>query len=407
MTFIDSKAAFEQRCKELAAPANLFDLLVAQGITTFSTLSYAIGTPNKPPTDENYDQLAAKVFGAPTIAQGSLLRRIHFEACTFVMQQLKSQVAGDSSDGVRRLPFAEKQARFQTVKQKLSGFVIEGETEPSFALIDKCQAMYDTGSITWIQPSLCTKREMEIQAAPKDTTQVVRIEAQTLKVDTEAQKIGEADHGSEIKLQWCLQRRGIALEMCNLVSWTISQTWLATMFNTYATDPPSGYGRVTLQQLIRADKELWTLAARQTTSIRPDANGDRPLDNVLKTLMNDPRVTMHMLALPQRASASSHADIPKRTGPPSTPRPNPKKKQRPGKRQRTAPTPPEELKDCHQSTTDGRPICWSYNLASGCSSLAHGNPPACNRGCHVCAFCRKPGHSFQKCKAAPMNKGNS
>ena len=248
---------------------------------------------------------------------------------------------------------------------------------------------------------------MEIQAAPKDTTQVVRIEAQTLKVDTEAQKIGEADHGSEIKLQWCMQRRGIALEMWNLVSWTVSQTWLATMFNSYATDPPSGYGRITLQQLIRADKELWTLAARQTTSIRPDAKGDRPLDDVLKTLMNDPRVTMHMLALPQRASASSHADTPKRTGPPSTPRPNPKKKQRPGKRQRTAPTPSEELKDCHQTTTDGRPICWSYNLTSGCNNSTHGTPPACNRGCHVCAYCRKPGRSFQKCKAAPMNQGSS
>ena len=407
MTFIDSKAAFEQRCKELAAPADLFELLTAQGITTFSALSYAIGTPNKPPTDASYDQLGAKVFGVPTLGQSSMLRRIHFEACTFVMQHLKSQVAGDTSDGVRRLPFAEKQARFQDVKQKLAGFVIEGETEPSFALIDKCQAMYDSGSVTWIQPSLCTKREMEIQAAPKDTTQVFRIEAQTLKVDTEAQKIGEADHGSEIKLQWCMQRRGIALEMCNLVSWAVSQTWLATMFNNYATDPPSGYGRITLQQLIRADKELWTLAARQTTSIRPDAKGDRPLDALLKTLMNDPRVTMHMLALPQRASASSHADTPKRTGPPSTTRPNPKKKQRPGKRQRTAPTPPEELKDCHQSTTDGRPICRSYNLASGCNNSAHGTPPACNRGCHVCAYCRKPGHSFQKCKAAPMNKGSS
>ena len=46
-------------------------------------------------------------------------------------------------------------------------------------------------------------------------------------------------------------------------------------------------------------------------------------------------------------------------------------------------------------------ICWAYNLASGWKAKTGGNPPACNRGAHVCAFCRKIGHSYVKCRNAP------
>ena len=89
-------------------------------------------------------------------------------------------MTGDAN-GAKKLPFAEKQARYEKVRQKIQGFLVQGETEPSYALLDKCQLMYDTGAVVRISPSLCTKREAEVQAAPKDSQQVLRIEAQTLK----------------------------------------------------------------------------------------------------------------------------------------------------------------------------------------------------------------------------------
>lgn len=51
------------------------------------------------------------------------------------------------------------------VKQDLAGFLAQGETEPSFGLIDKCQMMYGTGAPMWLAPSLCTKRDNEIQSS--------------------------------------------------------------------------------------------------------------------------------------------------------------------------------------------------------------------------------------------------
>ena len=56
-------------------------------------------------------------------------------------------------------------------EQKFPGFLIQGDTEPSHVLLDKCQNIYDTGAIVWVSPSMCTKRDAEVQAMPKDSHQ--------------------------------------------------------------------------------------------------------------------------------------------------------------------------------------------------------------------------------------------
>lgn len=408
MTLIDSEAAFQQRCSELSTTGlDLHALLRAQNITCFSELAFSCGAPNKAPTDDEFRALATQVLGAGyTAGQQSLLRRIHFEAATFVLSQLKSSVSGDATDGSKKLPFAEKQARYEKVRTRIPGFLVQGETEPSHALLDKCQMIYDTGAITWIAPSMCTKRDAEVQAAPRDSQQVVRIESQTLKVNTEGPKIEDADHGTEIKLQWCFQRRGVALEMCEMVSWNTSQKWLAAMFAAYATDPPPGFSKVGLQQLVAADKAMWTILARELSTVKPDQTGARPLDGAIEKLMHDPRVTMYMLSLPHKGPATT-ASTPTKAAASSETTFQPKKKarpSRPSKRNRTAPTPPDELKSCYQQTVDGKPICWAYNLHNGCALEATGHPPKCRKGAHICAYCRKTGHSYQNCKAAPGKK---
>ena len=403
MTLIDSEAAFKQRRAKLSTAAlDLHTLLKAQSISCFSELAFACGAPNKAPTDDEFRTFSTQVLGdGYTAGQQSLLRRIHFEAATFVLSQLKTAVTSDALDGAKKLPFAEKQVRYEMIRTKIPGFLVQGETEPSHALLDKCQNIYDTGAIIWISPSMCTKRDAEVQAMPKDSHQILRIESQTLKVGTEGPKLDDADHGSEIKLQWCFQRRGVAFEMCNMVSWDVSQKWLASMFAAYSSDSPPGFGKVSLQQLVSADKAMWTILARELSTVKPDNMGKRPLDEAILKLMHDPRITMYMLSLPNKGPASSVQTRPASSAAATTSTVQPKKKARPSKKNRTAPTPPDELKGCYQHTADNKPICWSYNLKNGCSLEASGQPPKCRRGVHICAFCRKTGHSFQQCKAAP------
>ena len=392
MSLVDSIAAFTVRCDEIDDSRQMAMLLNRQGINTFSSMAFSIGTPNQPPTDAAFEQFAQRVFTLPSMGQTGKLRRLLFEAQTFVLAQLKMAVSGDQSSTARKLPVPEKQARIADLKQRVNGVVLEGEKEPSYGLIDLCQTIYETGNIIWIHPSKCHKRDSEVRASVKDPKQIVKVESQMLKIDSEV-VTHDAEHGTELKLMWCLQRRGFALDMTGVVSWEVHEKWVDSLFRAYASDVSQATRPVTLSQLIKADCELWTLLAREYHSVKPDAHGDKPLDAAITRMQHDPRIIVLLMPQPAgRAASSSTADVD------PDKKPNPKK--RPGKRARNAPNVPEELKDCHQQTTNGKPICWAYNLASGCKATTGGKPPACSRGAHVCAFCRKVGHSYQQCRNA-------
>ena len=92
MSLVDSSAAFERKCRDLKGGDALFEGLSALGIGDFSTLAFTLGTPQKPPTDEQFDTLGAKVFTDPTLGQLALLRKLHFEATTLMVASINEQV---------------------------------------------------------------------------------------------------------------------------------------------------------------------------------------------------------------------------------------------------------------------------------------------------------------------------
>jgi hypothetical protein len=55
MSLVESNAAFAQRCSELDRTGNFGNALTAQNINTFSAMAFALGTPQTPPTDQQFD----------------------------------------------------------------------------------------------------------------------------------------------------------------------------------------------------------------------------------------------------------------------------------------------------------------------------------------------------------------
>ena len=94
MSLVDSSAAFNLRCDEIDDTEQMGILLNRQGINTFSSLAFAIGTPNQQPTEAAFDQFSQRVFTLPSMGQTGKLRRLHFEAQTYVLAQLKVAVSG-------------------------------------------------------------------------------------------------------------------------------------------------------------------------------------------------------------------------------------------------------------------------------------------------------------------------
>lgn len=402
MSLVDSAAAFERKCKELKGGDEMFDGLEKLGVSDFSTLAFVLGTPQKAPSDDQFTDLAGKVFSAPTLGQLALLRKLHFEATTLMVASINEQVKSDSSDPAaltKRLPAAEKQSRLEAQSKRLAGLKISGELSPSHQLIDAANAMVESGIITWIAPSKCAKRDDEVQANIKPAASTLQIEQSTLRV-AQVPVVTSADVGSELKLQWALQRRGLAMDQCRLLDWSFHEDWVQWLLQALTKDVPTGFASVKLDQILRADKELWTiLAQQQTRSLRP-VNDQPVLNDEFKKLTTDPRVTMLVLPLPTATSKAQTPPPPKKTEPP---RPKaaggpPNKKRKITRAEKNC---PEELKKYNLKLEGKGNICWGYNLGGGCSNSTSGSPSKCMRGFHVCAHCHKPGHSVTTCRSKP------
>ena len=215
MTLVESEAAFQQRCREITGNDDLYTELSRAGVKTFSSMAFSLGTPQTAPTEQQFENFAQNVYGVarPTVGQLSSLRRLHFEATALMVATIKENVSAeaDKTDVVKKLPLVEKKQRQENQTTRLAGVQIVGELNPSHSLIDLANHILTTGSIVWIAPSRCTKRDDEVQTSVKERSQSVQIENNQLKVGSTSNEI-KADVGSELKLQWAWQRRGIAMD---------------------------------------------------------------------------------------------------------------------------------------------------------------------------------------------------
>jgi len=89
MSLADSGAAFEQHCRKISSDGHLYGLLTRQNISNLSSL----GTPQSPPTDDQFKEFATGINNDQEMTFGELaqLRRLHFEASAIVMAELKSK----------------------------------------------------------------------------------------------------------------------------------------------------------------------------------------------------------------------------------------------------------------------------------------------------------------------------
>jgi len=170
MALVESEIAFQKRCDELEA--GLYAKCRGQDIFSFSTLAFSLGSPQNQVNDAELAELAAKIHGGDaSVGSTANIRRLHFEACTFLMADMKTQVSStDPSEPVRKLPFVEKQNRLEAQKRRITGLSHRPDQQPSHQLIDQVYNVIESGAIVYIHPSRCHSREHEIQNEAKQKT---------------------------------------------------------------------------------------------------------------------------------------------------------------------------------------------------------------------------------------------
>ncbi|CAE7226396.1 NaCP60E [Symbiodinium sp. CCMP2592] len=416
-TIIESEAAFERRCLEIRGDGSLVAGMAGQGVKTFRSLAFALGTPQTPPTELAFADLTKKVFGSgdgdPTVGELSCIRQLHFEASTLVIQTYRDMVSHESTDGapMRKLPLPEKRAREESQQARLAGLELEGELDPAYQLVDACNHQLEHSVIYWLAPSKCPKRELEVIAGFKEKPSVLQVEQNTVKLGGPSTTI-ECDASDALRCQWAWQRRGLAYDQCRMISYNVHQKWVQKLLDCLSIVPPPNFAAVTLSQCVRADKEMFLLMSQEgLASFKQDASGKLPLDAVMSRLMYDQRIGQFLLPMqktqvqrvPGVPSKDSEKPGPPDGPPPKVPRVATEKAKAKAKARGGPKNKPASLAQYETRTKFGN-ACWGFNLEDGCSNKTEKDPKSgwmkCEKGLHVCAACHKPGHSVLTCKSA-------
>ena len=86
----------------------------------------------------------------------------------YLLNDMKTNASNtDSAEPVKKLPFIEKQTRLEAQKRRITGLLRKPDQQPAHSLIDLAFHMVETGALTYLGPSKCHSREMEIQAELK------------------------------------------------------------------------------------------------------------------------------------------------------------------------------------------------------------------------------------------------
>ena len=394
----ESEAHFAERAKEYALPDPLFQLLHDAGIKTLGSLAFAFSRPGQEFSENDFEQWVKDLTGAaapPNIGAMAALRRLHFESEVVVTASLKAMVEQPSdSQTAKTIPYAERVVRMDRLKATLQGIVIEGHSEPSQALLDECCQQYDQRILRYMEPAKCTSRQSEVLSNKVEKKLKLNTNNMTLQ---ETKTVPDADSSTAFSLMQCFRRRGLAYDFAQLISFRAHEKYVDTLFKHLSAEPPPNYVATSVNQLLRADREVFLFMSQHCKDIRPDVAGKRPLDDMLLEALKDYHTAFHLMPLPKdygyqpwRRETGEHGS--------STFDQMHKGKGQKGKgkskhKSGGSSMAPRGMVGCVGRDAKGRNLCFDFNL-NECKAAAVGG--ACKKGRHVCfkAHCFKA-HAFK------------
>ena len=126
------------------------------------------------------------------------------------------------------------------------------------------------------------------------------------------------------------------------------------------------------------------------------ALGVSPCDAVFERLTTHARITQFLLPLRGSATGSKASTAQASHDLGDSVAPPPKAIARPKKASK-----PPSLKNFSCKHSSGKPVCWAFNCAEGCSLDTNNNVvpgiAGCRKGLHCCCKCFRPNHGLVSC----------
>ena len=410
---LDSVAIFRERVDKFGI-VDFWLKFEEYGWTTMGSFAFACPVqPGGNPDPEVFQRDVLTPLGADGVRSKTAIRRLFWDCWTHSCASMRREIDRREDDPPMSLPAKEIAVRVEAVRKKAApGLNIRDQFEPARATVTTFAQMYEDNQVKYVPwADVPSRADEDAKPTGKKPTEWQE-DAQGYVRHVPSRSAASADYGTEFRLYQVLVRRGVAAEAGRVmhleVHQKIQQRWLAELTGS---SPDPAYNPPTLDQVKRADVELWRLLAERTelTGIRPGSDGKWPLDELVPTLLDHPRIAMILTPLPKAAAprgggaaSAPGGDRPGDQGPARTraeKRKESRQRQADNKRQKPAEsapaaaapkgaskgkrTPmPRGLIGKNRQTPDGQPYCFDANLPHGCPHAQVGQ--RCAKGWHLC-----------------------
>ncbi|CAK9025202.1 Cation channel sperm-associated protein 1 [Durusdinium trenchii] len=272
----------------------------------------------------------------------------------------------------------------------------------SHRLIDTVYQMAEEGQLRYVKWEDCAKRDQELMGFKTDP--IWRPDSNGVVKEVRWAEDMKADFTTDLKLRLALQRRSLAFDQSRLVDYEDFKKWTQILIEAYTSSPPSGYGRISLEQVHRADLELFKHMMRSARGGVKVLSGIQPMKTALQQAIVAPEVRLCLQPLQgstrQRESHDEDANKVKKLKAASSDNEERLKRQiqnlqgqiknlqsggSAGKGRGKGKTKNKLIRmpliGMSPTTEAGEPICFDFNL-SGCSKAKPGDK--CPEGYHTC-----------------------
>ncbi|CAE7263534.1 unnamed protein product, partial [Symbiodinium sp. CCMP2456] len=367
-SLVESEAHFVARAAEVRLSDASVLALRRHGFRTLGQLAYTVGQPGQLIPELEFVDWCRNHVPAATAADLASLKRLLFEAQTLALTQLRAQVT-EPEAASKKVPEAERERRLQRLREDLVGLSIEGPLEPGRKLLDECAHQEALGQLKYLSPD----------SGVLDQSRLVIKEAHD-ELSMPA--------SSALQVQEALRRRGIAYTFSQSVSWGAYDRYVTRLFAHMHRDPPPSFNRISVSQIVEADRLVFTKLIELNIKPKQSADGEKPMDRALHVALESYEVSFALMHQASKGASSTQRPW-KRLRTQSQDNPGKgkdkgKKGDKKGGGKTAAPwvSIPKFIRDRggHAATPTGEPICFTYSTHGKCTV------PNCPRK-HVCARC--------------------
>ena len=291
----ESSAVLFNRLRELGL-AEFEPQFRAKGWTSQGSVAFASTYSPAQTDDRLLREQFLNVLAPDDASKHPALRRLWFESYSVAMVEIKARTLGSTNSTPRKLTEPELVARRAQTQERVGSLKLEGELDVSDDLINMFVGMVENKRLTYVPLEKATKRELGIEGIRSDPFWAKDAKGALVEHEPDASK--PADLSTDLRAELAFQRLGLATDMAGLMSFKCHEEMRLTLQQARLEDPPPGYARISLHQVLNAHKEFWVQMSLQAAGKLTPMDGLCPLDDFAPAVLVSRKFTLCLNNLP-------------------------------------------------------------------------------------------------------------